>query len=178
LLITGFGYAVTQLFGPTYFSWTSNLGNISLLFACTVLVQLVQDDLTLAKAYLDFLEKSNNAFDSRESEIEMIDEYIPVQVDGEAGDVEMVEAQLKPPLQIKFSLGAMYPDALNNNIPLVTPKSSDHMRSMRRTGKPFSDSGSSVETTSQKSAEKHSNLSTPRVVLENDETDSVGRGVV
>lgn len=132
LLLTAFGYAVTQIFGPTDFSWTSNLGNISLLFACTVLVQLVQDDLTLAKNYIEFLEKSNKAFDNRESEIEKNDDYLQVDViDSDSGDIEMVDS-LRPPLQVKVSLGTVYPNAVDSDIALVTPTSSDHMRQMKR----------------------------------------------
>lgn len=62
MMITGIGYFITNIFGPSIYAWTLNLGSILLLFSSTVLIQLVQDDLELARSYAAFLRVSNCAF--------------------------------------------------------------------------------------------------------------------
>ena len=46
----------------TVYTVTANAGGIILLFGCTVLVFLVQEDFSLAGSYADFLRSSNVAF--------------------------------------------------------------------------------------------------------------------
>eukprot|EP01038_Epipyxis_sp_PR26KG_P009861 gene9861-13268_t len=62
LLLGAYGQAVGQCFGNHVYTITSNAGELGLLIATTYFVYLVQQDLTEAGLFADYLHKSNIAF--------------------------------------------------------------------------------------------------------------------
>lgn len=62
ILLCALCQAVGQIFNVDVYAVTSNAGELALLCGLTLLVKMVQDDLSVAGAFADFLYESNTAF--------------------------------------------------------------------------------------------------------------------
>ena len=67
-LLCAVGYCICHIWDVDVYPWTSNLGDILLLIAATVLVKQFKDDLVLVGEFADFLHQSNAAFNRLETD--------------------------------------------------------------------------------------------------------------